>query len=100
VPLFLVRFTNKLPTLHPLPVDSTLPGAELAQNRTSAHLHGGHVPWTSEGGLNRYATVGNDHCAQMFVYSTRIGVSPQCGRLGQIGMKLLAELPIPADISS
>ena len=42
--------TNNLPPVHPLPVDTTLPGAELAQNRATVHLHGGHVPWTSDGG--------------------------------------------------
>src|SRR6266571_2220317 len=45
-----VRFTNKLPLSHPLPVDTSLPGADLATNRAAVHLHGGHVPWTSDGG--------------------------------------------------
>jgi len=42
--------TNYLPSVHPLPVDTSLPGAELPPNRMAVHLHGGHVPWVSDGG--------------------------------------------------
>lgn len=42
--------TNYLPPVHPLPVDSSLPGAELPPNRMAVHLHGGQVPWVSDGG--------------------------------------------------
>jgi spore coat protein A len=42
--------TNYLPSVHPLPVDTSLPGADLAPNRIAVHLHGGHVPWVSDGG--------------------------------------------------
>jgi spore coat protein A len=42
--------TNRLPPIHLLPVDTSLPGAELPANRTSLHLHGGRVPWISDGG--------------------------------------------------
>jgi spore coat protein A len=37
---------------HPLPVDTSIMGAELGQadNRITVHLHGGLVPWTSDGG--------------------------------------------------
>jgi spore coat protein A, manganese oxidase len=47
-----IRFKNKLPPVSPLPVDTSLPGAETgqAQNRTAVHLHGGFVSWTSDGG--------------------------------------------------
>jgi spore coat protein A len=45
-----IRFTNYLPPTHILPVDQSIPGAELAQNRAVAHLHGGFVPWPSDGG--------------------------------------------------
>ena len=45
-----MRFTNALPTPHIIPVDTTLPGANQAQNRTAVHLHGGFVPWISDGG--------------------------------------------------
>ncbi len=42
---------NSLPNQHILPVDSTIMGA-LGQgdHRTSVHLHGGFVPWISDGG--------------------------------------------------
>jgi spore coat protein A, manganese oxidase len=35
---------------HILPVDTTIPGANQAVNRTAVHLHGGKVPWISDGG--------------------------------------------------
>ena len=45
-----LRVQNKLPSSHPLPVDTSIPGAELGVNRASVHIHGGLVPWTSDGG--------------------------------------------------
>ena len=45
-----VSFLNNLPDRHLLPVDTTVHGAELGPNRTAVHLHGGKVPWTSDGG--------------------------------------------------
>lgn len=47
-----MRFVNQLPATHILPVDTTIPGAETgqAQNRAAVHLHGGHIPWISDGG--------------------------------------------------
>ena len=39
-------FVNK----HIIPVDTTIPGANQAINRTAVHLHGGLVPWISDGG--------------------------------------------------
>lgn len=45
-----ITFRNNLPPLHILPVDSTLMGADGPQNRVSTHLHGGFVPWVSDGG--------------------------------------------------
>ena len=45
-----VRFTNTLPSRHIIPVDTTLRGADDAQNRIAVHLHGGFVPWVSDGG--------------------------------------------------
>ena len=45
-----LRVANTLPERHIIPVDTTLPGAELAQNRAVVHLHGGLVPWISDGG--------------------------------------------------
>lgn len=45
-----VSFVNNLPGRHILPVDTTVPHADLGPNRASVHLHGGKVPWTSDGG--------------------------------------------------
>lgn len=45
-----ITFRNNLPNRHILPVDMTIMGAEGAQNRTSVHLHGGLVPWLTDGG--------------------------------------------------
>jgi spore coat protein A, manganese oxidase len=56
-----ISFINDLPTTHPLPVDTSIPGAEPDQpeNRAVVHLHGGHVPWTSDGGPFAWSTPGN-----------------------------------------
>ena len=46
-----LTFTNKLPKQHILPVDTTIMGvAGQPNNRTAVHLHGGFVPWISDGG--------------------------------------------------
>ena len=45
-----LTFSNNLPPQHILPVDMSIDGASLGDNRTSTHLHGGLVPWTSDGG--------------------------------------------------
>ena len=45
-----LTFKNKLPNKNIIPVDTTLPGANQAQNRIAIHLHGGLVPWISDGG--------------------------------------------------
>ncbi len=45
-----ITLTNNLPVTHILPLDTTILGANLGANRTCIHLHGGLVPWTSDGG--------------------------------------------------
>ncbi len=46
-----ITFSNNLPGLrHILPVDKTIPGANQGVNRAAVHLHGGLVPWISDGG--------------------------------------------------
>jgi spore coat protein A, manganese oxidase len=45
-----MKVLNRLPPVHPLPVDTTIMGGELEPNRCCVHLHGGLVPWTSDGG--------------------------------------------------
>ena len=51
-----LRMTNQLPSSHLLPIDATSVEAPLAAevggrvDRVTVHLHGGVVPWTSDGG--------------------------------------------------
>ena len=46
-----IRFRNTLPTTHPLPVDTSIPGvAGFQNNRAALHMHGAQVDWTSDGG--------------------------------------------------
>ena len=45
-----ITFRNNLPNQNIIPVDRTIPGANQGQNRTAVHLHGGLVPWISDGG--------------------------------------------------
>ncbi len=45
-----ITFRNNLPPNHIIPVDTTIMGADGPQNRADVHLHGGFVPWTSDGG--------------------------------------------------
>ncbi|HEX9012141.1 MAG TPA: hypothetical protein VF813_01445, partial [Anaerolineaceae bacterium] len=47
-----VTFRNNLPLPHILPVDRTIMGAEdpSLDARVDVHLHGGFVPWISDGG--------------------------------------------------
>ncbi len=63
-----ITFRNNLPQknnpwgqIHPLPVDVTIPGAENRQNRVAVHLHGGLVPWISDGGPFDYFGPGGSH---------------------------------------
>jgi len=46
-----ITFRNNLPPDSIVPVDTTIPmPADQALNRTAVHLHGGLVPWISDGG--------------------------------------------------
>jgi spore coat protein A, manganese oxidase len=47
-----ITATNALPSKHILPVDPSIMGAEKGQgaNHATIHLHGGFVPWISDGG--------------------------------------------------
>jgi spore coat protein A len=46
-----ITFHNQLfVQKHLLPVDTTIPGANQAINRMAVHMHGGLVPWISDGG--------------------------------------------------
>ena len=58
-----IRFSNLLPRKggHIVPLDTTIPGANQAFNRTAVHLHGGHVPWISDGGPHDWWTPDGQH---------------------------------------
>jgi len=56
-----ITFRNNLPASHIIPVDSSIPGANAAQNRTATHLHGGLVPWISDGGPFDWWAPGGTH---------------------------------------
>ncbi|ABB32802.1 multicopper oxidase type 2 [Geobacter metallireducens RCH3] len=51
-----LTFTNNLPNKHILPVDKSANFPDAAQhvNDASVHLHGGFVPWISDGGPMAY----------------------------------------------
>jgi len=70
-----ITFINKLtdtgafdgaPLPHPIPVDTTVPGDWGAvpagqNNRIAVHMHGGHVPWISDGGPFDWSTPNGVH---------------------------------------
>src|SRR5438552_18578695 len=56
-----ITFNNNLPPTHIIPVDTTIEGANLAQNRTAVHLHGGLVPWISDGGPHSWFAPNGTH---------------------------------------
>ena len=45
-----ITFRNNLPANHILPIDRTIMGADMGDDRVDVHLHGGYVPWISDGG--------------------------------------------------
>jgi spore coat protein A, manganese oxidase len=55
-----VTWDNRLPPIHPLPVDTSLLHPETAnlRNHAAPHLHGGLVPWPSDGGPFHWFTGG------------------------------------------
>ncbi len=60
--------SDKTPTgtalASPIPVDTTIPGVNTAMpNRTAVHLHGGLVPWISDGGPFDWFTPAGAHGA-------------------------------------
>jgi spore coat protein A len=69
-----ITFRNKLPKNHILPVDTTIMGAELNQNRCDVHLHGGKVPWLSDGGPHAWwDPYGNRGASFMNVLNPKLG---------------------------
>jgi len=56
-----LTFNNNLPPTHIIPVDISIPGANQAQNRSATHLHGGFVPWISDGGPHDWFAPDGSH---------------------------------------
>ena len=56
-----ITFRNKLSGTHPLPIDRTIDGADLGDNRVDVHLHGGYVPWISDGGPHAWWSPDGTH---------------------------------------
>jgi spore coat protein A len=56
-----ITFTNSLTGTHPIPIDQTIMGADEGENRACTHLHGGYVPWISDGGPNSWFAPGNNY---------------------------------------
>ena len=63
-----IKAVNALEPNHILPVDTSIPGAEpgQAENRAAIHLHGGFVPWPSDGGPFHWTTPEGDLGASVF----------------------------------
>ena len=59
-----VRWSNELPDVHPLPVDTTVVDPYIdggpKYNRAAPHLHGGLVPWMSDGGPFHWFSPGGE----------------------------------------
>jgi spore coat protein A len=57
-----ITFRNNLNvTKHIIPLDTTIPGANQGVNRVAIHLHGGLVPWISDGGPFDWWTPNGTH---------------------------------------
>jgi len=56
-----ITFNNNLPNVSLIPIDTTIPGANQDQNRAAIHLHGGHIPWISDGGPFDWFTPDGKH---------------------------------------
>jgi spore coat protein A len=56
-----ITFRNHLPPTHILPIDPTIMGADGVQNRADVHLHGGLVPWISDGGPHAWWDPNGNH---------------------------------------
>jgi spore coat protein A len=62
-----ITFRNALPLPHIIPVDSTIMGVmDNQNNRANVHLHGGFVPWVSDGGPQAWWDP-NGHLGPSFV---------------------------------
>lgn len=63
----IIKAANNLQLPHPLPVDETVMGADdpvnMPHNKAVIHLHGGFVPWNSDGGPHAWFSPDGKHGA-------------------------------------
>ena len=99
-----IDFSNALPPEHPLSVDKSLPAAGLipgtnryfAENRMAVHLHGGFVPWVSDGGpFHWFDPQGNEGLSRV----PWLPVSQADPRFGHIQKNLSKDYRYPNDQS-
>ncbi len=99
-----IDFSNALPPEHPLSVDKSLPAAGLipgtnryfAENRIAVHLHGGFVPWVSDGGpFHWFDPQGNEGLSRV----PWLPVSQADPRFGHIQKNLSKDYWYPNDQS-
>jgi spore coat protein A len=87
------NFVNELPPVHPLSVDRSIPAAGLipgthrhySENRAAVHLHGGFIPWVSDGGpFHWFDGQGNEGLSRV----AWLPVSPSDPRYTRFGKNL------------
>src|ERR1700751_589026 len=78
-----ITMTNNLPSTHIIPVDTTIPGANQAVNRTAVHLHGGLVPWISDGGPHDWFAPDGTHGLSFLNNSVSYPTGPTTWNPGQ-----------------
>jgi len=78
-----ITMTNNLPSTHIIPVDTTIPGANQAVNRTAVHLHGGLVPWISDGGPHDWFAPDGTHGLSFMNNSVVYPAGPTTWKPGQ-----------------
>ncbi len=71
-----VTFINNLPTDHVLPVDTSIMGAEQGADRISPHLHGGFVPWASDGGPFAWWNADGSKYGDSYARDFMLGLNP------------------------
>jgi len=78
-----LTFVNSLPPTHILPVDTSIMGANGAPNRMTTHIHGGLVPWVSDGGPYTWFTPGGAHGAAFLNDTITYPIAPPTLSAGQ-----------------
>jgi spore coat protein A, manganese oxidase len=78
-----ITMTNNLPATPIIPVDTTIDGANQAPNRTAVHLHGGLVPWISDGGPHDWFAPDGTHGLSFLNNSVHYPAGPTTWNPGQ-----------------